>query len=131
MTDTKEPKTTVPAEELYGRSTYIRYIAACYEHNRLEVLTTISPSGAKALPVFASPASAEEFLSLGMFRSVWQVREATAGELISLLMGYALDTREVIFDPSPIPDPATADCLSRKSFINFLMSMPLVVPETD
>ncbi len=134
MTDTREPKTdAVPAEELCGRSTYIRYIAACYEHNRLEVLTIISPSGAKALPVFASPESAGEFLNLGMFRSAWQVREATAGELISLLMGYAGDAREVILDPPPIPDleDATTYHLSRKSFINFLMSLPLVVPETS
>ena len=133
MTDMKEPKTVIPAEELCGRSTYVRYIAACYEHNRLEVLTTVNRSGVKALPVFGSPESAREFLSLGVFGSSWQVREVTAGELISLLMGYARDAREVALDPPPVlvPGDAATDHLSRKSFIDFLMNMPLVVPEPN
>jgi hypothetical protein len=67
---------------------------------RMEVLTTGLPSGEEALPVFSFEDEARMFLELAT-SDCWRVRETTAGELISLLLGLCAGVDRVVLDPLP------------------------------
>ncbi len=45
----------------------------------------------ETLPVFGTRRATHDFLRHGAFGGGWQIRESTAGELISLLMGHLAD----------------------------------------
>jgi hypothetical protein len=67
---------------------------------RMEVLTTGLPSGEEALPVFSFEDEARMFLELAA-SDCWRVRETTAGELTSLLLGLCAGVERVVLDPLP------------------------------
>ncbi len=59
-------------------------------------------SGEEALVAFSFNEEAELFLKLGQeVREGWQIRESSAGEITSLLMGPYVDVKRVALDPAP------------------------------
>jgi hypothetical protein len=86
---------------------------ACHE----EVLT-IDLGGREALPVFRFEEEAAMFLWLQVPGSCWRVREASGGELISLLCGPFARVGLIALDPLPSvasgngPEAPTRDCAS-------------------
>ena len=104
----------------------LRYLIARHENNRLELLTLAAPSRGEALPVFGTEQAARDFLRSGGFGGGWLVRESTAGELVSLLLGHLADVESVALDPHPgIPDTGLQGT-SKKEFIDALMGEPFV-----
>ena len=104
----------------------LRYLIARHENNRLELLTLAAPSRGEALPVFGTERAARDFLRSGGFGGGWLVRESTAGELVSLLLGHLADVESVALDPRPgIPDTGLQGT-SKKEFIDALMGEPFV-----
>jgi hypothetical protein len=102
----------------------LRYLIARLENNRLRVLTL---TAGETLPVFGTRRAAHDFLRHGGFGGGWQVRESTAGELISLLMGHLADVEIIALDPR---SDLTVSGLSQKGtskrdFITALMGGPL------
>ena len=68
---------------------------------RLEALTTSFPDGGEALPVFSFREEAEMYLCLRDLEGVWQIREAGAGELRSMLCTVFGNILHVVLDPIP------------------------------
>ena len=109
--------------EAASRERSLRYLIARHENNRLELLTLAATSRGEALPVFGTERAARDFLRSGGFGGGWLVRESTAGELVSLLLGHLADVDGVALDPSPglsAPD-AGLPSTSKKEFIDALM----------
>ena len=102
----------------------LRYLIARLENNRLRVLTV---AAGETLPVFGTWRAAHDFLRDGGLGGGWQVRESTAGELISLLMGQLAEVEFVALDPrsdltvSGVSPKGT----SKRDFITALMGGPL------
>lgn len=71
------------------------------ENGRVEVLTICLAGGEEALPVFSYEEEAQMFVSLGGAGDGWQVRESTAGELVSVLHGPCAHVVRVALDPLP------------------------------
>jgi hypothetical protein len=100
------------------------YLIARLENNRLRVLTL---TAGETLPVFGTRRAAHDFLRHGGFGGGWQVRESTAGELISLLMGHLADVEIIALEPrsdltvSGVSQKGT----SKRDFITALMGGPL------
>ena len=105
----------------------LRYVIARLENNQLRVLTLTAESCGETLPVFGTGRAAHEFLRQGGFGGGWQVRESTAGELISLLMGHLADVESVALDPRPdlTVSDASLNSTSKRDFITALMDGPL------
>ncbi len=105
----------------------LRYLIARLENNRLRVLTL---AAGETLPVFGTRRAAHDFLRDGGFGGGWQVRESTAGELISLLMGQLAEVEFVALDPRSDLTVAVAGPkgTSKRDFIAALMSGPLSTP---
>ncbi len=99
------------------------WLIAEHRNGRMEVLTVDLGDG-EALPVFSFKEEADLFLRLGMSRVGWRVREATGGELISILCGPCASIQKVVLDPTPeilgemMPGPLS---LSRKDFVRTIM----------
>ena len=102
----------------------LRYLIARLENNRLRVLTL---AAGETLPVFGTRRAAHEFLRDGGFGGGWQVRESTAGELISLLMGHLADVEIIALDPRSdlALSGASPKVTSKRDFITALMDGPL------
>ena len=72
-------------------------------------MLTIDPDGHRgSLPVFSFEEEAQAYLCLleeddqeGMRRR-WRTREATAGELVSILLAPCAEVRQVTLDPLPL-----------------------------
>ena len=65
-------------------------------------MLTMRCDGGRALPVFSGEDEAHLFAWLGgAFEDDWWAREASVGELISLLYGPCEHVRAVALDPSP------------------------------
>lgn len=105
----------------------LRYLIARLENNRLKVLTLTAGSCSEALPIFGSGQAAHDFLRRGGFGGGWRVRESTAGELISLLLGHLASVEEVVLDPRPGVSDARPEGPSKKDFIATLMGEPLLI----
>ena len=89
-----------------------------------EVLTIELVDGERVLPVFSHREEALPFLRFGRRRDVWQARETTAGELVSVLYGPCASIRRVALDPSPGPDVETTIGLAsvdRREFVGLVM----------
>ncbi len=66
-----------------------------------DVLTIDPDGGGRALAVFCFREEAELFLGIEEMGAGWQVRETTAGELVSELYGPCADVERVMIDPLP------------------------------
>ena len=102
----------------------LRYLIARHEYNRLELLTLAATSRGEVLPVFGTERAARNFLCSGGFGGGWLVRESTAGELVSLLVGHLADVDGVALDPRPGPPDTGLQGASKKEFIDALMGEP-------
>jgi hypothetical protein len=101
------------------------WLIAKNENGRIEVLTALLADGEEALPIFSYEQEAELFLGIQAAGSGWQVRESTAGELISVLCGACAGAKEVSLDPLPeMVAEGTLGLvnLSRKRFVNLVLS---------
>ena len=79
-------------------STY--WLIAKVENGRMEALT-VDGGGGEALPVFSHEEEAELFLCLGGIGDGWWVRESSAGEVVSLLVGPCAGVGSIALDPLP------------------------------
>ena len=110
------------------RSSFARrplWLVVRHNNSSLEVLTTNIGTDGEALPVFSFEEEAELFLRYGALGTGWQVRETTAGELVSVLCGPCVDVGKVALDPPPeIAGEAMIDLVSvrRKDFVQSLLS---------
>ena len=102
----------------------LRYLIARLENNKLRVLTL---AAGETLPVFGNRRAAHDFLRDGGFGGGWRVRESTAGELISLLMGHLADVEIIALDPRSdlALSGARPKVTSKRDFITALMDGPL------
>ena len=105
-----------------GRSVPLRYLISRLENNRLRVLTL---AAGETLPVFGTRQAANDFLRDGGFGGGWQIRESTAGELISLLMGHLADVEVIALDPRSALSGARPKVTNKRDFITALMAGPL------
>ncbi len=101
----------------------LRYLIARHENNRLRVLTLTGGSWGETLPVFGTRRAAHDFLRHGGFGGGWRVRESTAGELISLLLGHLADVESIVLDPPSdlAASGARPESTSKRDFITALM----------
>jgi hypothetical protein len=108
----------------YPGSAY--WLIARNENSRLEVLAIGLTGGEKALPVFSHEEEAEMFLRLWEVGfDGWQVRESTAGELISVLYGPCAGVERVVLDPLPemiVERTVGLVSLSRERFVDLVLS---------
>jgi len=90
----------------------------------LEVLT---------LPVFASAGAARDFLQCGGAGGDWQVRESTAGELISLMIGHLSHVDRIFLDPvfGVFVGGAEPRIASKQEFVAVLMGERLAPPRAE
>lgn len=110
-------------------SLFLRYLIVRNTHHRMDVFV-YPVVGEAALPVFSTARAAREFLRSGDFGPGWHVRESTAGELISLLMGHIADVEQVVLDPCSglvAGEGVSRECLSKDSFIGSLMKEPMLL----
>jgi hypothetical protein len=101
----------------------LRYLIARREGNRLEVLTLAAQAYGETLPVFTGAGAARDFLRCGGVGGDWRVRESTAGELVSLLVGHLPRVDRIVLDPvfgvsAGDAEPRSA---SKKEFVAALM----------
>lgn len=69
--------------------------------SHLEVFTTDHDGRGETLVIFGFEEEAELFLGLEEMGAGWQVRETTAGELVSMLYGPYASIARVAIDPLP------------------------------
>jgi hypothetical protein len=108
-----------------GRPVLSYWLITKNENGRIEVLTALLADGEEALPIFSYEQEAELFLGIQAAGSGWQVRESTAGEIISVLCGAGAGAKEVSLDPLPeMVAEGTLGLvnLSRKRFVNLMLS---------
>jgi hypothetical protein len=102
------------------------WLIARNENNRLEVLATGLASEAETMPVFSHEEEAKMFLRLWKVEfDAWQVRESTAGELISVLYGPCASVEHVALDPLPemlVERTVGLVSLSRERFVDLVLS---------
>ncbi len=102
------------------------WLIAKNENGRMEVLAIDLAGGEEALPVFSHEEEAEMFLGpWGVAFEGWQVRESTAGELISVLYGPCAGVERVALDPLPkmvAQRTVGLVSLSRERFLDLLLS---------
>ena len=129
MINTTEASSGETADTTGKHPVKLRYLIARLENNRLKVLTLTAGSYGGALPIFGTARAAHDFLRRGGFGGGWRVRESTAGELISLLMGHLADVEPIVVDPCPGVDVSDArpDGTSKRDFIAALMGEPLLI----
>jgi hypothetical protein len=96
------------------------------ENGRLEALVTSFTSTEQALPVFSHEEEAELFLRLWEVEGEgWQIRESTAGEIISVLYDPCVGAKHVALDPLPemvIERTLGLVSLSRERFLELVLS---------
>ncbi len=123
-----EPKSVKwKAEQASGRRPDSAFwLIAKNENGRTEILALDLAAGEEALPVFSHEEEAEMFLGLWeVTLEGWQVRESTAGELISVLHGPCAGVERVALDPLPkmvAQRTVRLASLSRERFLDLLLS---------
>ena len=109
-----------------GRRPVLSYwLIAKNENGQIEILTALLAGGGEALPIFSYEQEAELFLAFQAAGSGWQLKESTAGELVSVLCGPCASATEVSLDP--LPEMVTEGTLglvnlSRKRFVNLVLT---------
>jgi hypothetical protein len=107
----------------YRGSTY--WLIARNGTGRLEVFTVGLASGEEATPVFGHKEEAEMFRLGQVGFDGWQVRESTAGELVSALYGPCASVERVALDPLPemvAERTVGLVSLSRERFVDLVLS---------
>ena len=106
------------------------YLIASREGNRLEVLTLAWQPRREILPLFTTAGSARDFLRRGGVGVDWWVRESTACELVSILVGYLPHVDRVVLDPvfGVSAGDAEPQSPSKKEFVSVLLGEPLAAP---
>ena len=77
------------------------WIITKHDQSQLRALTVSLSSAEEALAAFSFKEEAELFLMLEQVSEDWQIRESSAGEITSLLMGPYVDVKRVALDPAP------------------------------
>jgi hypothetical protein len=113
-----------------GSASLLRYLIARREGNRLEVLTLAAQPCREILPVFATAGAARDFLRRGGVGGDWRVRESTAGELVSLLVGHLPHVDRIVPDPvfGVSSGEAEPRSTSKEEFVAALIAEPLAAP---
>ena len=82
------------------------WILACYQNNRMRMLTVDADGDGGFLPVFSFEEEAQTFLALleddEQKKTKWSIRQTSPGELISILLGPCGHARWVALDPLPL-----------------------------
>ncbi len=92
--------------------------------DQIEVLTEDPDGRGEGLPVFRFQEEAEMFLWLRGLGGGWEVRETTAGGLVSLLYGPCADVGRVILDPLPkigAGESVEPESVDRKEFVKTVL----------
>lgn len=100
------------------------YVIVSHKMCGLELLRISLKSGEEVLPVFSSSEAAQRFLSSGDLGESWRVRECSAGEMVSLLLGPCVNVERVLLNPLPEPLAAKDGLINsvyRESFIASLL----------
>lgn len=101
------------------------WIIVKYGSSPIEALVTNLTAREKALAVFSFEEEARMFLQYRALKGRWKVRETTAGELISILLGPCALVERVALDPLPGMDVGALAYLvsmRREDFVEFLAS---------
>jgi hypothetical protein len=81
------------------------WLIACYQNNRMRMLTVDPGGDGGFLPVFSFEEEAQTFLALleddEQKKMNWSIRQTSPGELISVLLGPCAHARWVALDPLP------------------------------
>ena len=96
----------------------------------MEVLTLAGQPHRDILPVFATAGAAWDFLRRGGVGGDWRVRESTAGELVSILVGHLPHVDRIVLDPvfGVSAGDAEPQSSSKKEFVSALLGEPLGAP---
>jgi hypothetical protein len=96
----------------------------------LEVLTLAGQPHRDVLPLFTTAGSAWDFVRRGGVGGDWRVRESTAGELVSILVGHLPHVDRVVLDPvfGVTAGDAEPQSASKKEFVSALLGEPLAAP---
>ena len=96
----------------------------------MEVLTLAGQPRRDALPLFTTAGSAWDFLRRGGVGGDWWVRESTAGELVSILVGHLPHVDRVVLDPvfGVSAGDAEPQSASKKEFVSAILGEPLAAP---
>jgi type III secretion system (T3SS) SseB-like protein len=95
------------------------------EKDRMDVLTIQLSTGKALLPVFSHDDEAETFVRLESSGTGWRVRETSARELVSVLLGPGADIGWVVLDPWPgihVQMVVGLIGVKRSDFVNLLVS---------
>lgn len=101
-------------------------VIARYRSTGPELLRIRSSSEEEVfLPVFSSREAAKGFLAFNRLSLEWYVRESSAGELVSMLLGPYRQTEQV--SPDPLPRALSEQgppgpLVDRKSFVDLLLT---------
>ncbi len=125
MTELKNTKLLQQVPQRCQSSTF--WLLVRHEDRQMKVLM-VSCSGEQALPVFSGEGEAEMFVWFeGAFKDGWQVRETSAGELVSILYGPCAGVGRVALDPSPEMVGINAVSLvsvTRERFLSWILDSP-------
>lgn len=129
MVDNMLRATSEGGHWLNGHSVFVQYLIVRNVNNRINLLTTHTDNG-ESLPVFSSELAARSFLRFNQCGPEWHVRESTAGELISLLMGHIADVDLV--SPNPPPGDTNGEtvmpkAINKRDYIGSLMREPILL----
>ena len=128
-TETKEeycaPHTALERTERHAlHPVLLQYTIAQYENKGLKLLSVPVRFSEEGLVVFSSWDTAQSFLLSGAYQGEWHVRECSAGELVSLLLGLHKDLDWVLLNPLParlVPGETSTSLARRETFVNYLL----------
>jgi hypothetical protein len=129
MVDNMVEATSGSGHWLDGHSVFVQYLIVRNDNNRLTPLSLTTDAG-DSLPVFSSEVAAHAFMRSNHFgEEGWHVRESTAGELISLLMGHIADVNLVTLNPpgGTNGESVTPETIDKRDFIGSLMREPILL----
>ena len=103
----------------------LHYAIARHGNNGLTLLHVPLGFGEEALVLFSSWEAAKNFFLSDVFSGEeWYVRECSAGELVSFLLGLYEDIEWVLLDPSSgkyLGEGYTRVLVRRKRFVDYLL----------
>lgn len=101
------------------------YVVARDGDSGIRLPHALSEFREEVLVVFSSREMAHDFFLSDVFRGTWHVRECSAGELVSLLLGLYKDIEWVLFNPSSrvrlTEEGNQPNLTGREDFIDYLL----------